>query len=210
MRSSGFLLPIVGLPVLGLLSAGTAGAADLDLNEFNTSPIAAVPYYSAPSWSVVGSVSPTFTDNALFTRDIANITMDLNNVEHVEFRALGGADNITVGDLSGTDVNQVEIDLRGPDGGGDGAADTVTVNGTNGADVVGAAGDAGGVHVFGLHATVDVQHSKAWNREILATLVAEQPELAQPIAEGALMRLTAGARCFDRYRREMRLSEKAA
>ncbi|MBR1132074.1 outer membrane beta-barrel protein [Bradyrhizobium iriomotense] len=69
MRSSGSFLPVVGLPVLGLLSVGPAGAADLDFNEFKTSRIAAAPYYSAPSWSVVGSISPTFTDNALFTRD---------------------------------------------------------------------------------------------------------------------------------------------
>ena len=47
---------------------------------------------------------------------------------------------------------RVDIDLRGPDGGGDGAADTVTVNGTQGADVFGAAGDTGGVTVFGLQA----------------------------------------------------------
>ena len=41
---------------------------------------------------------------ALFLRDVANVTMDLNDVERIEFRALGGADNIMVGDLSGTDV----------------------------------------------------------------------------------------------------------
>ena len=39
-----------------------------------------------------------------FTRDVANITMDLNSVEHVNFTALGGADTITVGDLTGTGV----------------------------------------------------------------------------------------------------------
>src|SRR6185369_10957490 len=60
----------------------------------------------------------------LFTRDIANVTMDLDDVESIEFRALGGADNIVVGDLSGTDVMRIDIDLRGPNGDGDGAADT--------------------------------------------------------------------------------------
>jgi Ca2+-binding RTX toxin-like protein len=92
----------------------------------------------------------------LFTRDVANITMDLDDVEDVDFRALGGADNITVGDLSGTDLTSAGLDLRGPAGGGDAAADTVTVNGTNGDDVFGAAGDAGGVSVFGLHTAVDI------------------------------------------------------
>ncbi len=50
---------------------------------------------------------------ALFLRDVANVTMDLNDVEHIDFRALGGADNIIVGDLSGTDVTQIAIDLAG-------------------------------------------------------------------------------------------------
>jgi Ca2+-binding RTX toxin-like protein len=92
----------------------------------------------------------------LFNRDVANVTMDLNDVEHIDFRALGGADNIVVGDLSGTDVKVVDIDLRGPNGGGDGAADTVTVNGTQGDDVVRVAGDAGGVTVTGLQAEVNI------------------------------------------------------
>ena len=91
-----------------------------------------------------------------FFRDVATVTMDLNDVEGIDFRALGGADNIVVGDLSGTDVTTIGSDLRGPNGGGDGAADTITVNGTNGPDVFGAAGDAGGVNVFGLKATVNV------------------------------------------------------
>ena len=92
----------------------------------------------------------------LFLRNVANVTMDLNDVEAIDFRALGGADSIVVGDLSGTDVTDIGLDLRGPNGGGDGAADTVTVNGTNGADVFGAAGDAGGVNVFGLQAAVNI------------------------------------------------------
>ncbi len=48
-----------------------------------------------------------------FTRDVANIVMDVNGVENINFNALGGADTITVGDLTGTDVKQVNIDLGG-------------------------------------------------------------------------------------------------
>jgi Ca2+-binding RTX toxin-like protein len=92
----------------------------------------------------------------IFFRSVGSVTMDLNDVEAIDFRALGGADNIVVGDLSGTDMTNIGLDLRGPNGGGDGAADTITVNGTNGADVFGAAGDAGGVNVFGLQAAVNI------------------------------------------------------
>jgi Ca2+-binding RTX toxin-like protein len=99
----------------------------------------------------------------LFTRDIASVTMDLNDVEQIDFRALGGADDIVVGDLSGTDVTRIDIDLRGPNGGGDGAADTVTVNATQGADVFGVIGDAGGVSVFGLPAAVNMFFQEAAN-----------------------------------------------
>jgi Ca2+-binding RTX toxin-like protein len=93
---------------------------------------------------------------ALFLRDVANVTMDLNDVEAIDFRALGGADNIVIGDMSGTDVTTTNLDLRGPNGGGDGAADTITVNATQGADVFGVAGDAGGITVFGLQNRVNI------------------------------------------------------
>ncbi len=60
---------------------------------------------------------------------------------------------------------------------------------------------------FALHATLDIKHSEAWNREVLRPLVADSPEVATALAEGALLRLTAGARCFERYRRELRFDE---
>ncbi|HEX7667001.1 MAG TPA: iron-containing redox enzyme family protein [Polyangiaceae bacterium] len=58
---------------------------------------------------------------------------------------------------------------------------------------------------FALHATLDIKHSERWNRSVLRPLVEERPELARPIAEGALLRLRAGARCFERYRHELGL-----
>jgi hypothetical protein len=53
---------------------------------------------------------------------------------------------------------------------------------------------------FALHATLDVQHSEAWNAEVLRPLVEADPGCARSIAEGALMRLEAGRRCFEAYR----------
>ncbi len=65
-----------------------------------------------------------------------------------------------------------------------------------------------GVHArdrqyYALHATLDVQHSRTWNAEVIKPLIAEDPSRAFAIAEGALMRLRAGERCFIRYRREL-------
>ncbi len=53
---------------------------------------------------------------------------------------------------------------------------------------------------FALHATLDIKHSAGWNAEAIRPLVAADPRLARPIAEGALLRLEAGRRCFERYR----------
>ena len=48
---------------------------------------------------------------ATFFRDVATVTTDLNDVERIVYNASGGADNIVVNDLSGTDVTQVAINL---------------------------------------------------------------------------------------------------
>jgi hypothetical protein len=56
---------------------------------------------------------------------------------------------------------------------------------------------------FDLHAVLDVKHSEAWNAEAIGPAVAEDPRRARGIAEGALIRLSCGARCFERYRREL-------
>jgi len=91
----------------------------------------------------------------VFFRDVANVAMDMDDVESIGFRALGGVDTVTVDDLSGTDVVEVNPDLS-LNGVSDGAADNVIVNGTNGDDVVVVAGDASGTAVFGLAANVTI------------------------------------------------------
>jgi Ca2+-binding RTX toxin-like protein len=98
-----------------------------------------------------------------FTRDVAGIVMDVNDVETVNFKALGGVDQITVNDLSATDVSQLNLDLSNGAGAGDGAADTVIVNGTSHDDFVVAAGDASGVSVFGLPTLVAITGNEAAN-----------------------------------------------
>ena len=70
-------------------------------------------------------------ERSLFLRDVANIRMDMDDVERLDLTALGGIDTVTVDDMSGTDFRQADVDLSGPAGGGDGEADIVTVNGTD-------------------------------------------------------------------------------
>lgn len=66
---------------------------------------------------------------------------------------------------------------------------------------LGVAGDVR--RYFALHATLDVRHSETWLREVFRPLVAAEPRVAPRLAEGALLRLRAGQRCFERYRREL-------
>jgi Ca2+-binding RTX toxin-like protein len=97
-----------------------------------------------------------------FFRDVANVTMDNNDVERFVFNALGGADNIVVNDLSGTDAKEVAIDLTVA-GAGDAQADSVLVNGSNAADTVLVTGDASGIAVLGLTASVNVTGAEGAN-----------------------------------------------
>ena len=78
-----------------------------------------------------------------FTRDIATIVMDLDDVESIDVKALGGADSLVVNDLSGTDLTSVDGDLAATGGGDDLAADNVIANATNGSDVVSVSGSSG-------------------------------------------------------------------
>jgi len=53
---------------------------------------------------------------------------------------------------------------------------------------------------FTLHAVLDVKHSEDWNREAIRPAVEEDPRRATAMAEGALIRLKCGERCFEAYR----------
>lgn len=54
---------------------------------------------------------------------------------------------------------------------------------------------------FILHASIDVKHAREWNAQVIRPLIEKDPAVRRAIAEGALLRLRAGARCFQRYRR---------
>ena len=118
-----------------------------------------------------------------FTRDVANIVMDLNGVERIDFTARGGADNVTVNDLTGTDVKQVALDL-----GNDGQTDTITVNATGGDDIVNVVNNDGVVTVTGLSAEVTISNFEANDRLVINGLGGD--DVISATGLGTAMQLT--------------------
>jgi hypothetical protein len=127
-------------------------------------------------------------DRLRFFRNPGNITMDTHGVERVAFNALGGADAITVGDLTGTDVTGVDLNLAGTLGGatGDGQPDSVVVDGTNGNDALTVAGGAADATVSGLAATVDIQHAEPADALDLETFDGIDTLVSNGLAAGTL------------------------
>ncbi|MBM7791238.1 calcium-binding protein [Tenggerimyces flavus] len=107
-----------------------------------------------------------------FTRDVGFIVMDLNDVESIAANPLGGADTVTVQDLSGTDLATFHAQLTGLLGGevADRAPDNVIVRGTNGDDVVIAHGDSELVSVEGLATQVNVVTGEPGDRLAFSAL----------------------------------------
>ncbi len=101
------------------------------------------------------SLSPN-GERSLFLRDPGTIRMDMDGVERLDLTTLGGADTMTVDDMTGTDFREADVDLSAPTGGGDGIADTVTVNGTDRADRIAVSADGDAVDVTGLRTAVDI------------------------------------------------------
>ena len=89
-------------------------------------------------------------ERSLFERDVANIRMDMDDVERLDLTTLGLADTFTLENMSGTDFKQADVDLSGSAGGPDGQADIVTVNGTARGDEIAVTADGTRVDVDGL------------------------------------------------------------
>jgi hypothetical protein len=120
-----------------------------------------------------------------FFRKEATITMDTAGVEQVIFNALGGADNVTVNDLTGTDVTNVSIDL-GVGGASDKQLDTVNVKGTDGNDRIRVAGNADSISVTGLAAAIDILHPDATDQLDIDTGAGQDTVDRSGLAGGAI------------------------
>jgi hypothetical protein len=100
------------------------------------------------------STAAPVAGRALF-RHALDATLDTNDVESGVLAPGAGPDALTVGDMTGSDVTEIEAHLAGPGGAGDNGSDTVTVNGTVGDDVVSVSSPAG-IVVSGLPARTTV------------------------------------------------------
>jgi Ca2+-binding RTX toxin-like protein len=125
---------------------------------------------------------------ALFARTGGNMT--LTGTERIEFKAQGAhSDNITINDLTGTGVQQVALDLGGGlPAGGDGQADTVTINATHhGAITV--TDNNGVVTVTGLASTVTLSNFEVG----VDQLVINNQSVA--VADGQTVTVAAATNC---------------
>ena len=105
-------------------------------------------------------------DRLAFTRNLGNIFMDTDGIEAIDLRALAGADQLTLEDVTGTDLLELRTDLAPSIGGagGDNLVDAVTVRGTPGDDAISVTGYAGAVRVSGLAATLDITNAEPTDR----------------------------------------------
>jgi Ca2+-binding RTX toxin-like protein len=124
-----------------------------------------------------------------FFRNIGTVTMDTDGVETVDFNADGGADNVTVNDLSATDVRHFNIDLARP--AGDRSVDHMVVNGTDRDDNIAVRGSGSGVDVTGLAPTVSIAHAEPTDSLSVNTLGGNDHVLTSGIA-GVLQVLVNG------------------
>ena len=95
-----------------------------------------------------------------FFRNLGGITMDLNDVERVDFRRRRRGRHDHCRRFSGTDLNELNINLKAGEGGGDLLTDSVIVNATNQVDNVEVTGTGSFYSVLGLPAVINVGNSE--------------------------------------------------
>jgi hypothetical protein len=127
-----------------------------------------------------------------FTRNLGTIVMDLDDVEVIDVRALGGTDTVTVDDARGTDLERVDVDLAAALGGStaDGAADTVTSVATTGDDSIAVDANGATVAVSGLAADVRITHADASRDTLIVDTVAGSDKVALDPAVTGLIQVS--------------------
>ena len=120
------------------------------------------------------------------TRNVGNVVLDLDGVESVALEALGGADDLVVGDLAGTDVVNVAADLDAVGGGDDAQPDEVLANAADGDDVVSVTGAGTSAQVAGLPALVSASGAGVGDRLTVRALAGDDVIDASGLAATAI------------------------
>ena len=102
-------------------------------------------------------------------RNIGPLFIDADDLEEVLFNAFGGADNIRIHDLTGSDVQTVTIDLSGEEapGLGDQQPDRVIVEGSFEDEAISVVSSSDSVSVLGFGATIEILGSEAAHDQLV-------------------------------------------
>jgi Ca2+-binding RTX toxin-like protein len=120
-------------------------------------------------------------------RNVAGVTLDLDDVEAIDWQAQGGSDVVVLHDVLGTDLVELNVDLADAGGGGDASPDTVVVQGTDSDDVAYVIGDGSGVALLGLATQVTIVGAEATqDRLSIATLAGDDTLDATGLAADAI------------------------
>jgi Ca2+-binding RTX toxin-like protein len=131
---------------------------------------------------------------ATLFRDVGTITMDLNSIEKIQIAVGGGADTVTINDLTGTGVKEVAVDLAAFNTAvGDGQPDTVVVNGSAGNNNIKIASSGTKTTVSGLSAEVTIDHAEGANDTLLVKGLGGNDVIDASALDAAQLKLTVDA-----------------
>jgi Ca2+-binding RTX toxin-like protein len=145
--------------------------------------------FSGSAGAEIYTISASFGGVDL-TRNIGNILMSLTSTEEIDLNALGGADTITVNDLSTTLMRRIQLDL-GVAGVGDNQPDVINVNGSAGVDVMSISGATGTVTSILAALTFTILHAETLNDTLTVNGLAGADLIsASGLASSSLFHLT--------------------
>ncbi len=119
--------------------------------------------------------------------------MDFNDTEQLDLITLGGQDVITLNDMSGTGVKQINLDLAGTIPlSGDGQIDRIIINGTNADDIIVMSGNNTGIQVFGLAANISITNADHNDKLDIRALAGSDTLEASALAANRISLLLSG------------------
>jgi Ca2+-binding RTX toxin-like protein len=100
-------------------------------------------------------------DRMRMTRNVTGHVVDGDGIDIVDINLRGGADSVTIPNMTGTDVRTINLNLESAPGSGDGTEDSISVSNTDFNDNLFIDDTATGVKAYGLFATVNINGCEA-------------------------------------------------